>query len=359
MGYEIDFMPVGSGERSGDAIAIRYGEYGAYTIHVVDGGTTEAGDAMVEHIREHYGNPSYIDHIVLTHGDDDHSSGLRKVIDEFNIGTIWMNRPWLYAAEIWHLFEDDRMTVESLERRLRDEFPILVEIEATAHRRNIPIYEAFQGAQIGGFIILSPTRMRYLDLIPQFTRTPEADREVGVQNGLAAALARAARRMVNWIVETWGHETLEEDVDTSASNETSVVQISNIDGRRVLMTGDAGVVSLDEAADYAELIGFELPGLHFMQVPHHGSRHNVSPFVLNRWLGMPVQRGEVRDIMAFVSAAEKSETHPRRKVVNAFIRRGATVIPTKGTPMWHYYNMPGRANFSPVMPLEFSDQVEE
>ena len=86
MGYEIDFLPVGDGERSGDAIAVRYGSPGRYTIHVIDGGDLAAGERMVEHIRSHYGNPRYIDAVVCTHGDDDHSSGLRKVVQAFDIG---------------------------------------------------------------------------------------------------------------------------------------------------------------------------------------------------------------------------------------------------------------------------------
>ena len=68
---------------------------------------------MVDHIRTYYGNPTRIDAVVCTHGDDDHSSGLRKVIEEFEVGGIWMNRPWLYASSIIDDFKDRRMTVDS------------------------------------------------------------------------------------------------------------------------------------------------------------------------------------------------------------------------------------------------------
>jgi hypothetical protein len=44
--YEVDFLAVGEGERSGDAIALRYGIDGDYTIHVVDGGDEAAGRAL-------------------------------------------------------------------------------------------------------------------------------------------------------------------------------------------------------------------------------------------------------------------------------------------------------------------------
>lgn len=372
---EIDFLHVGDGERSGDAIAFRYGRDGVYTVHIVDGGTVDSGNNLVTHIRQFYGNPRRIDHIVLTHADDDHSSGLRAIIEGFEIGAIWMNRPWLYAVEIIHLFRDSRFTVDGLAHRLRSDFPILADIEDMAVERRIPIYEAFQGARIGVFTVLSPARQRYLAMIPQFSRTPAPAQQVaGLASliprpataitgglgglGLLSRATEAVRAGVEWIVESWGRETLSEDVETSASNESSVVQFANIDGRKILLTGDAGVVSLHEAADYAIQRGAGIPGLWFMQVPHHGSRRNVSTSVLNRWLGPPVLQGQTRDTTAFVSAAKGSDTHPRLKVVNAFIRRGAGVHVTKGVNKCQYLNLPIREGWTASVPLDFSDRVE-
>jgi len=356
-GYEIDFLPVGDGEKSGDAIAIRYGEENDYLIHVVDGGSLDSGEEMVKHIRQYYGNPDFIEHVVLTHADNDHSSGLRKVIEEFEIGEIWMNRPWLYADETLHLFEGSNLTVEKLEKQLREAYPILVEIEDMADKKQIPIREVFQGAQIDQFTILAPSRQRYLELIPQFDRTPEAAEEATAKATLGQILGEALKKAAAWIAETWGKETLEEDVETSASNESSVVQIADFDGNKVLLLGDAGIISLNEAADYAELIGITLPGLSFMQVPHHGSRHNVSPSVLNRWLGEQIPKGSETRFSAFASVAKKDEERPRRKVVNAFIRRGSRVYATKGSTKHHFNNMPDRG-WSKAVPYEFFDQVE-
>ncbi len=48
-GYEIDFLPVGNGDRSGDAIAMRYGTPNNYKVIVYDGGTKESGKALVDH----------------------------------------------------------------------------------------------------------------------------------------------------------------------------------------------------------------------------------------------------------------------------------------------------------------------
>ena len=55
MGFEVDFLPVGEGEKSGDAIAIRGGNLtGPRTeqfVIIIDGGTLDSGDALVGHIQ--------------------------------------------------------------------------------------------------------------------------------------------------------------------------------------------------------------------------------------------------------------------------------------------------------------------
>ena len=58
MGIEIDFLAVGDESKSGDAVAIRYGNlFGPRDQHrvvVIDGGFTDNGTALVELIRGHY-----------------------------------------------------------------------------------------------------------------------------------------------------------------------------------------------------------------------------------------------------------------------------------------------------------------
>ena len=352
-GYEVDFLPVGNGEKSGDAIALRYGKNNEYVVHVIDGGTRESGANLVTHIQTHYGNPTFIDHLVCTHSDGDHASGLRDVLENYQVGAVWMNRPWLYAEELVDSFKDGRWTVDGLRKRLRELFPVLVEIEELAASKETPVYEAFQGHAIGAFKVLAPSRTRYLELIPQFDRTPSAKSE-----GLGGLLEKALKKVASWIDEFWHLETLSEGEETTPSNEASIVQAVNIEGKILVFNGDAGIGALGEAADY---LGLEngLDKLRFFQVPHHGSKRNVSPSVLNRWIGEPVDEGEKRDITAFVSASKESETHPRKKVVNAFVRRGVSVYPTNGQTIWHRHNMPDRPTFSSLDSLGFSSVVEE
>src|SRR5688572_2355527 len=102
--FEIDFLDVES-DKSGDAITIRHATSGQTFIHVVDGGFQATGPGVVKHINKYYGNPSYIDRVVVSHPDGDHAGGLRTVLESFDVGELWMLRPWMYASEIIDRFE--------------------------------------------------------------------------------------------------------------------------------------------------------------------------------------------------------------------------------------------------------------
>lgn len=354
MAYEIDFLAVGD-TKSGDAICLRYGSITlGYKIHVVDGGFQDCGDKVVSHVWSYYGQPWHIDHVVLTHADNDHAGGLIKVLEAYSVGCLWMNRPWVHADEIVDLFKYG-WTVDGLRKKLRDLYPTLVRLEEVATQKNIPIRDTFQGEVIGDFVVLAPSRQRYLSLIPQFDKTPAPRTEA------QSVFERLFKAVTQLITETWTGETLSENPEaTSASNESSVVQFGILDTHPVLLTGDVGPQGLKEAADYIESKGFALPRLEFVQVPHHGSRRNVTPSILNRWLGPPLASDTVpRRGVAFCSAAHNDEDHPRKKVVNAFLRRGYPVHTTNGQHNFHFKGTPARQGWGASIPLPFSFEVEE
>jgi len=355
MGYEIEFLPVGEG--NGDAICIRYGNiYEGYYIHLIDGGYTDTGNTIIDHITNHYGQATYIDNIVLSHADADHATGLLQVLEHFEVGALWMNRPWLYAAEVIDAFHGN-YTVTGLEMAIKEKYPIIAQLEALAVEKGTPIHEAFGGKQAGPFTILAPTRESYLSLIPQFDRTPTSyARPI---KGTLGKLFEAAKALVRY-QETWNIEALQENPDpTSASNESSVVQLGIIDGKKLLFTADAGPSALNEAADVAKYLG-QLSPPAFVQVPHHGSRRNVTPSTLNGLLGSPLPEhsGHSRGI-AFCSVGSGQKAYPRNRVSNAFLRRGYPVYKTTGDYIRISNEMPERNNLSPIDPVPFNNSYEE
>ena len=358
--FEIDFLDVKS-QKSGDAISLRYELNGTTFIHVVDGGYQATGESMVAHIRNYYGNPARIDHVVATHPDGDHAGGLRTVLEEFDVGTLWMLRPWLYADEIISRFERFS-NVENLRRRLKEIYPNIAALEEIATRRGIDILDPFQGKAIGAFTVLAPTKARYLDLVVTSEKTPEFTEEAqaSILSSAGTLLQKAAATLANLIKAAWGEEVFSPD-ETSAENEMSVVQYANLCGQRILLTADAGRSALSEAADYAPSVGLVLPGLDRVQVPHHGSRRNVSSELLDRWLGgkLPSKPAEgAGTFTAVVSSAKADEHHPRKSVVRAFMHRGAKVVCTEGITIQTQMNAPARPGWGPVTPHSYPEEQE-
>jgi ribonuclease BN (tRNA processing enzyme) len=122
MDYEVDFLPVG--DSNGDAICLRYGTRDSFWVHVVDGGFTDTADTVVSHIRDHYGKHVHINHMVLSHADNDHACGLVGVLKEMDVQTLWMNRPWLYAPQIIDQFHGN-WTLNGLIREIMDVASVL------------------------------------------------------------------------------------------------------------------------------------------------------------------------------------------------------------------------------------------
>lgn len=364
VGFEIDFLPVGNGDRSGDAIAIRYGVPNDYKVLVYDGGTKESGLALVNHIKKHYGT-SRVDYVVNSHPDADHASGLSVILENMDVGELWMHQPWKYSGVILDYFKDGRITDNSLAERLKEKMATAYALERLAEEKHIPVYEPFQGASIGEFVVLSPEEDWYVhDLIAEFQKSPEQKESGAVaansHSGIFEAITKAATCAVDWITEHWGVESLRNDVQTSAENESSVILFGHLDGKGILLTGDAGIRALAASVTHLESLNVSLPNIvSFIQIPHHGSRNNVSTEVLDRVVGpRKAIDDKITTKMAYVSASEFSKTHPRKVVTNAFMRRGADVVATKGHTKCYSHNMPAREGWVPVTPLKFSFQVE-
>ena len=268
---------------------------------MVDGGYAEDGQKIVSHIRKHYNNPSFIHHVVLTHSDTDHASGLQSVLEEFQVGNLWMNRPWVHVNDLMPGFKNyqDRTRLIS---RLKRDFPKVAELEEFAEDNGIRINDAFRGDAIGEFTVLSPRPTTYLELIVESDKTPVPSM------GLSALIREIAS------FAQWGEENLKGDSEgTSAENETSIVQFADVCGKKVLLTGDAGVRALTEAYEASWQMGKAIQPLDWFQAPHHGSRRNLSSNVLDAWLGEKL-KGPVQDAarQAIISANQNDSEHPKR-----------------------------------------------
>ena len=126
-------------------------------MYIVDGGYSDDGKKLLDHVQKHYDNPRYIDHVVLTHSDTDHASGLETVLNDYTVARLWMNRPWQHVDELMPKFKryQDR---DRLIARLKRDFPKVAELEEIANKEGITIKDVFRGETIGVFTVLSPLK---------------------------------------------------------------------------------------------------------------------------------------------------------------------------------------------------------
>ena len=160
-----------------------------------------------------------------------------------------------------------------------------------------------------------------------------------------------------WVKEDWWTETLDDEGETTAENNSSVILRMQYGDATILLTGDAGIPALDRAYRMISASGL-LRQFNFVQVPHHGSKRNVGPTILNKILGSVVDQNTRRGT-AFVSCAPSGRPkHPHKKVTNAFIRRGYPVVETAGSTSRHSHEAPNRPGWGPANTLPFYSLIE-
>jgi len=352
--WEVDFLQVSS-SRSGDAITARYQVGLTFWVHVIDGGYAADAGRIARHICERY-NTNIIDHMVVTHPDQDHAEGLAKLCELCEVRNLWILRPWLYANELMSYFTT-YTSVDRLASKLRSSYPFLDELEKVAIERKIPMHEPFQGASIGLFKVLAPSPNRWAHLVIDSDKTPKNE-----DTGILGNLFEMAKSAIRFIKAGWGSEKFSTE-DTSNENEMSIIQYLEFNGRKVLLTGDAGRAGMTEAAAYAPQVGLTLPRVTDFQAPHHGGRRNVNSEILDAWLGsiqpsLPAEGNEL--FTAVISASGDDPAHPRKAVRRGLLHRGAKVLTTEQHNIWiHGGDYPKRADYYPLPNNPYPDEQEE
>lgn len=349
--HEIDFLPVESdgatSSKCGDAIAMRfaYQEERRNAVIVIDGGYSDVGDDLKDHIEKYY-DTDVIDLVVSTHPDADHINGLKTLIEQTTVRKLMIHRPRLHVPNVSQF-----SNIEAVDDLLK-----------LANQRDIPIVEPFEGIQdFGGQLtILGPTEEYYTELVKQHLEEEATGKAAERRRSHGTKSMSFAQRALDKVLSWMPVETLSDDGETGPRNNSSVIALLEVDGQRLLFTGDAGIPALERAADYYEYIhlgAFSSYPLSFFQASHHGSKHNVGPAILNRILG---PRGNpYQELTSFISSAKTCDDHPSPKVSNALKRRGCRVACTEGKKIWHHCGAPERPDWSPIPQIDWFDEDDD
>lgn len=313
-GYEIRFFAVGTASKGGDAILVRViDENDATHIVIIDGGYKDDGDRIVDYVSNDLGLDT-IDLIINTHPDIDHISGLISIFnsDKVRVKKLIMNRPWRDASLSSSYFKDGRITENSLECRLKDSFKKAWELEQVAINKigeNYIVHPCVGNTYLDFLTIIGPTKDHYRTFLLESEKTPE--KKSDSQYNSIRPFAKKILKFIPYIKGTpisWI-----DDENTSAINETSVICSLNLPDRKFLLTGDAGKVGITNALDYYENLDYNnlAAGFDVVQLPHHGSRKNVSPNLFTRW-------GNI-DYIISCPKDGFSEGHPSKRMINRLL----------------------------------------
>ena len=328
--HEIDYLYVGDKTNTGDAIACRFTDpaTGQLAVVVIDGGFVETGTRLVEHIRDYY-DTSVVDLVVCTHPDNDHIMGLFTVIEELDVKRLLIHRPVSYGYTAADGVKAD----------------LVEDLVAAARAYGVEVQDTVFAGSVyfgGALVIAGPTEDYYRETLSD---QEALNRSVTAQLSKAASSwAHNAVRAVAGLLGDPGETMIGDNGGTTPRNNSSVVVDLQVDGKRVLFTGDAGVPALTRAADTLDSLGRSFVNIDLFDVPHHGSRHNLTPELLSRLLG---GKGQIDMGIAVASVGAQAVDHPRPELANALRRRGYPVHVTRGRNLlWSSDDAPTRWNYN-------------
>lgn len=328
--YLIRFFRVGNGSKGGDAILLRlFDEFDNEHIVLIDGGYKETGSIIANYIKK-ICSTQHVDVVINTHPDRDHISGLITVFedDDITVGNLVLNRPWRDAKFTKEMFEDDRITNNSLIKRLKDAFCLAEELESLAKEKAVQIFQGIEGTKCydGVLTVLGPSENLYKRGLLGSDKTPETYIESGFVDYLPHKYTEedyVKGKVIEWF----------DDEQTSAVNQTSLVIALKLGNYNVLFTGDAGKEALNSALDYYEKEIGKAADFSVVQLPHHGSRKNIDPAIIGR-LGNP-------EFIISCPPDGEREGHPSRRLINKIleIKPQARIYVTKQNNFNFYKNL--------------------
>jgi hypothetical protein len=288
--------------RKGDCLVLHFGAAEPRLI-MIDGGPSNVYrphlKPRLERLRQQRGveagQPLVVDALLVSHVDDDHIKGILELTQELRDAKNEQKPLPVRVRSLWHNSFDEILatTPEQLQRP--------AQFGAAALSGEIPIDDdlSHDVAQI----LASVPQGNQLRVDAEFLQWP-VNRELGgelvmatgepsvavlgeilkltVVGPLQDELAKLQKSHDEWLRNRakgegdGAEETLAAYKDESVPNLSSIVLLAEVDGRRMLLTGDARG---DKILKGLELVGSLRAGgkmhVDLLKVPHHGSANNL------------------------------------------------------------------------------------
>lgn len=306
---------------------------------VIDGGNKADGAKVIQLLNTYVlPNTGKVapDLVICTHHDKDHVGGLIDLVNHYgkNINEVWINNPADHIGSLNYRHLEESFRNKSQQKQYQVILESLTDLDdfiSLVDRKGISRSSALAGQnKFNGIIkVLGPSDAFYKSLLPGMQN---------LENFVNEEAGWAYRSIFNTPIINEALESsspcpiVDEENTTSATNNSSVILEINRNGERYLFTGDAGVQAFEDVETRVSLANIQ-----WLDVPHHGSRRNLSSRLINT----------MSPKTCFISASG-SVKHPRRALVNCLKRHGAKVYGThkSGNLRHHQGNFPLRTNYS-------------
>lgn len=298
MDFVIDFVYVGDGD--GIVIWGRNPDEQDF-VFFLDGGNQEFGSKIVEHYKK-WIKPYLYDKktiaFINSHPHADHINGLIEIVKELGDEMTW----GIYNDPVKFISEELRENIKQSALRNEDadidhlykSFQKIQELNDLCEHYNIEKKEAITDAfNYNEIKIVSPTREFYTAKVQLFTNIDFLKK---------VDYTKSFSEVDETLESLTPCDIVDEKNDASPENLSStVIELVDSSNKRYLLTSDSGVESFDDM----EKNGFNTENLNFVQLPHHGSRRNIS----TNWIGKFAPK-------MFLISAEGNKKHPRKAVLS-------------------------------------------
>jgi beta-lactamase superfamily II metal-dependent hydrolase len=336
---QVDMLPVGDA----DAFIVEVQRDGAAEVCLIDGGSGwEAGDRVLRQLDAYYGGR--IDHLILSHIDVEHAGGLLRVVEALDpgrIGQAWMHDLGQHGVDVQEsiriaqgLAEQAQSTpVKTMARHVADSIEATAWLIEALRDKGIPVTEPFadENNRVGPFEVLGPTKAFFEESVRSY------DDVRGLDEMVEAGISVRRRTTVGAGAGEPDDILLQTPDSPEAHKQVSLILLLEFEGDKYLFPGDAGRAGFAACPDLERA-----RGLHWFKVPNHGSKHNLSPELLDL----------LKPALAYVSCSGTS-INPHPALISALQSRGATIYSTaRSGNVWHRRgDVPPRAGFETKRPL--------
>jgi beta-lactamase superfamily II metal-dependent hydrolase len=309
MKYEIEMLSLGKADSS----IIRFiTDSNLEYVVLIDAGNPGDGIKIMNQIKT-YTKQKYIDLAICTHPDKDHIGGFFDIVGKMDIKKFWIHDPSIHVneREIRKSISDSRL--EKSLKLITDSFDDSKNLLDLIDKNSIPRKdEPFSGLTHPSIPIeiLGPTEEYYEKKLSEF-------RDIDFLYKEAAHFEKSLKDEI--MIEEILSKTLDEQDDKSSENNSSIICNFEFENKNYLFTGDAG-----PEAFYSAMEKYEISNIHWLKVPHHGSKYNLnSDLIVN-----------FNPKVAYIPAPGDKK-YPSQAVINSLKKVNCRVYSTANANMLH------------------------